>query len=276
MTAGPIVPRVPVDPGPRTLQKAESDPGRGEEGQSFADLLAAMIAPGAVPGLQSDVAPPETPQAVFDRLDAAEVFNETGLFRGAAPLTAESVTGAGEALASVRTVEAEISAETAHQLARSPSPGTVPAQADSTPGNLPGAAQQFAASGPAAAGRMPPASAAAIRSAASPRGQPVAAPQNPAQEREAPRESAAVGRRAQSAAKLVQAYLARAGSTAAQVSVQAAEGGISLVARADKLSREEKDKLRVEIGGLLARHGLAAANIMLNGEAWPAPQGRNA
>jgi hypothetical protein len=53
------------------------------------------------------------------------------------------------------------------------------------------------------------------------------------------------------------------------------EGGISLVARADKLSREERDRLRVEIGELLARHGLAAADIMLNGAAWPAPQGRN-
>jgi hypothetical protein len=47
------------------------------------------------------------------------------------------------------------------------------------------------------------------------------------------------------------------------------------VARADKLSREERDKLRIEIGELLARHGLTAADIMLNGEAGPSPKGRN-
>jgi len=92
---------------------------------------------------------------------------------------------------------------------------------------------------------------------------------------ESARESVGAGRVSRAAAMLVQAYLAKGGSAAAQVSVQAVEGGISLVARADRLSREDRDRLRVEIGELLARHGLVAAEIMLNGEPGRSPQGRD-
>jgi hypothetical protein len=107
------------------------------------------------------------------------------------------------------------------------------------------------------------------------RGQPVAPAGPPATGAEAAGETAGGGRAsARTPAALVRAYLARTASAPAQVSVQAAEGGISLVARADRLSREERDRLRVEIVELLARHGFAIADMTLNGEAWPLPQGR--
>lgn len=270
MTTGPIAPRVPVDPGPRSLPKADDEHGRTEEGRSFADLLQAMLAPGAQP----DEAAAKTPDAVFERLDAAEVFNETGLFRGAAPLTAENSAGAGQARTPGAPARPEMSAEAALQLSLAPSPDSIPAPPDVAPAAQPTAAEQIVLAG----GSLPNtahSSRAALREALSLRGQPVQAPQNPTQTPEAAREAAAAGRRPQTAAMLVQAYLAKGGSTAAQVSVQAVEGEISLVARADKLTREEREKLRIEIGELLARHGLAAAEIMINGEAPPSLRGRN-
>ncbi len=267
MIPGPITPRVPVEAGPRSPQKADGEPGRSEEGRSFEDLLQAMLAPGA----QADSAPSNTPEAVLERLDAAEVFNETGLFRGAAPLMAEGAAEAGQGRVLGARVQPEISAEAALQLSLAPQSGGAP--------EAPPAAQSTAAQQTALAGGPVPANAsmsrAALRTALSLRGQPAPAPQDPVQTPEAARESAAAGRRSRTAAMLVQAYLAKSGSTAAaQVSVQAVEGGISLVARADKLSREERDKLRIEIGALLARHGLAAAEITINGEALPAPEER--
>lgn len=270
MTPGPIAPRVHVDPGPRSLQQADGEPGRSDEGRSFEDLLQAMLAP----GVQSDSAAPRTPEAVFERLDAAQIFNETGLFRGAAPLTKED-TLAGGARTPAAPARPEISTEAALQLSLAPSPGAG-AGADAPPAGPAPAARQIALTGGSApSGASRPTSRAALREAISLRGQPESTPQNPVRTPEAGRESAAPGRMSRAAAMLVQAYLAKGGSAAAQVSVQAVEGGISLVARADKLSREERDKLRIEIGELLARHGLAAAEIMLNGEAGPSPQGRD-
>ncbi len=291
MTPGPIAPRVPVDPGPQSLRMAEGEPGRSDERPSFADLLQAMLAPAAAPVATPGASDPETPAAVFERLDAARVFNETGLFRGAAPL-AEQVaaeagpppdsgapaladTGAGRPLVHGAPVRREISAEAALQLSLAPAPGTAPAAPE---GEAPGqatAARQMDLAGGSLPPNATPMSREAIQGTRSLRGQPVAAPQPQAETPEAARPSAAAGRRSETAAMLLQAHLAKGGSTAAQVSVQAVEGGVSLVARADKLSREERDKLRIEIGELLARHGLTAAQIMVNGEAWLSPQGRD-
>lgn len=269
MTPGPIAPRVPADSGLRSLQQADGEPGRTEEGRSFEDLLQAMLAP----GVQPDSAPPKTPEAVFERLDAAEVFNETGLFRGAAPLMVERVAVAGPARAPRAPARPAVSAEAALQLSLAPSPGPGPNAPSADPAT---AARQIAlAGGSAPTGASRPTSRAALRTAISLRGQPVSTPQNPAQTPEAARESAAAGRMPRAAAMPVQAYLAKGGSWPVQVSVQAVEGGISLLARADKLTREERDKLRIEIGELLARHGLATAEIMINGEALPSPQGRD-
>jgi hypothetical protein len=64
---------------------------------------------------------------------------------------------------------------------------------------------------------------------------------------------------------LLQDYLRERGSSNAQINVQAGEEGLSVVARLDKLSREERVRLRSGIVDLLARHGMAAAHIWLNG-----------
>lgn len=275
MIPGPVAPRVPVDPAAHSPQKPDGDPGRPEEGLSFADLLQAMLAPGAAAAATPEPPAPETPGAVFERFDAAQMFNETGLFRGAAPLTDEGVVGAREPPASGEPPRLEASAAAAPRNSLAPSPGTGPAAPEGqarAPAITDLQTGRAAGSVPASAA---PASSNASRAARSLPGQPVAALQTPVRTAEAARGPAAAGRRSETAAMLVQAYLARGGSAAAQVSVQAVEGGISLVARADKLSREERDKLRTEIGELLARHGLAAAEIMLNGEAGPSPKGRH-
>jgi hypothetical protein len=59
-------------------------------------------------------------------------------------------------------------------------------------------------------------------------------------------------------------------STVAQLLVEAAEHGLRLIARAEKLSREQRLRLRGEIEQLLAHHGLSAEEIRLNGEPIPA------
>lgn len=271
MIPGPVNPSVASEAGLRPSPKAGVEPGPDGDGRSFEDLLAAMLAPGAAPAAEADAAAPETAGAVFERLDAAEIFNETGLFRGAAPLSAEGVATRVEANAPRRAAPPEISAEAALQLALSPSTGTAPASPETPTGAQQTAARQAELSG----GAVPTSAStrAASRASMSLRGQPASLPQQPARSVAAERMAASAARRPQAAAMLVQAWLAKGGSTSAQVTVQAVEGGISLVARADRLSREERDRLRAEIGELLARHGLAATGIVLNGEAWPAPEG---
>lgn len=273
MTTGPIVPRIPVESGPRPQQKADFEAGRGEDGQSFADLLQVMLAPGAAPAAQPVPSAPETSAAVFERLDAAQVFNETGLFRGAAPLTAQAAPGAARDLAAGDPALPEISPQAALQVLSGGAPEAAPHAGSAAP---PGPADRIGLPiGSAATGAPLKRPRIDVRAPVALRGQSAPAPQGAARPSRTDGKSEAVGRTSRTAAMLVQAYLAKGGSAAAQVSVQAVEGGISLVARADKLSREEKDKLLVEIGELLARHGLTAAEIMLNGEAGSSPKGRN-
>jgi hypothetical protein len=56
------------------------------------------------------------------------------------------------------------------------------------------------------------------------------------------------------------------GATAAQLLVQAAEGEVNLFARVERLSREERARLRIAIEHLLASHGFAAGEIRLGGD----------
>lgn len=274
MIPGPVTGRTAVDP--NAAQKSQADSaGEGVEGgASFADLLAAMLAPGAAGQLQPAATAPA--EAVFDRLDAAEMFNETGLFRGAAPLPATGAAAIAAAPCPDLGVAAPAPGARAQlQVAGTPLRGAAP----------PGAPAQVTQGGQlvldTSRGGTPAAAAAATtrpayRAQPAFRGQPAAAPVGAVQSPESGSASAGVGRSAPRAAtKLVQAWLARAASAPAQVSVQAVEGGISVVARADRLTREERDRLRVEIAELLARHGFAVADMVLNGEAWPLPKGRD-
>lgn len=271
MIPDPIGPRVSIELGPRTPRSADGEPNRSGEGNSFEELFQAMLAPGAQP----DSAAPKASEAVFERLDAAEMFNETGLFRGAAPLMAEGASGASEA-ADPRVPGADhrpqISAEAAAQVSLEPPPVAGPAPADTTPGIPATAAQQIALAGGSVPADMPT-SREGLRTALSLRGLPP--PPSSLRTAGADGEATIAGRKSQAAAALVQAFLAKSSSTASvQVSVRVVDGELSLVARADKLSREERDKLRIEIGALLARRGFAAGEIMVNGEALPAPEER--
>lgn len=268
MIPGPVSGHVPIDPGVAQRQPPEAggDPG-ADSGTSFADLLAAMLSPGA-PGAQLQA--PVAEEAVFGRLDAAEMFNETGLFRGAAPLPSQGAIPEEVATAAVSTNPAVTSDLGPLAALEAPAPDVDPAAAAS------GVATRAAGGGGSpTSGAMAAAAAKASRGVLpSLHGQPVATSASPSQGAAAGREVAGGGRIASRASAMVaQLLAARAGAAAAQISVQAAEGGISVTARVDRLSREERDRLRGEIGELLARHGYAGAEIVLNGEAWPLPQG---
>ncbi|HEX8263073.1 MAG TPA: hypothetical protein VF547_09390 [Allosphingosinicella sp.] len=273
MSAGPVTSRPPVDPGLAQRQPGEAASESGEGGASFADLLAAMLAPGAAPLAEPGTAAPGTPEAVFDRLDSAEIFNEAGLFRGAAPLAAASLDpGLGRLPG---TPSPSLPSDAALEVEPSALAGPGPVPADAEPGPASSSARfvlDAALTGSPGAG--PAASAAgAAGSAPAPRGHPAPAPMASSQAPETAPAGSADPVRASSrrAVMLVQAHLAKAASTSAQVSAQAVEAGISLVVRADKLGREERDRLRVEIAELLLSHGFAMAEMTLNGEAWPVP-----
>lgn len=270
MIPGPVSGHVPVDPGAAQRQQADSAGDSGaDSGTSFADLLAAMLAPGA-PAPQPEAAA-AADQTVFDRLDAAEMFNETGLFRGAAPLPSSGAIPADLAVA----------ASVSEAPPAAPLPGAEaelqPAPAGVGPAEAPPAFASSAdgRSAPAPAGASGPAAKAANGVRPTLHGPPAALSANLARAASAEPEAAPGGRvSARTAAMVAQLLAARAGAAAAQVGVQALEGGISVMARVDRLSREERDRLRSEIGELLARHGYSNANIVLNGEAWPLPQGK--
>jgi hypothetical protein len=276
MTAGPVTAHVPIDHGPAQRQLTDT-PGEsgGDSATSFADLLASMLAPGA-PGAQLPGPAANAAEAVMGRLDAAEVFNETGLFRGAAPLPAAEAPPGGEPAAA--------QAAAVWRPGAGPRTDLQPLSAGLGPDPLsPAAAAGPASASAAAEGRAGSAasrvagaaSKAATGALASLRGQAVAGPASAPQSAAFEPEAASVGKVSpRSAAMVARLLAARAGAAAAQVSVQAVESGISVMARVDRLSREERDRLRGQIGELLARHGFAGAEILLNGEAWPQPQGK--
>ena len=278
MTPGPVTGRTPIDPGAAQRQLTEAPGEAADAGSSFADLLAAMLAPAAA-GAPLPAAASAPAEAVFERLDAAEIFNETGLFRGAAPLPlAEQAQAARSAEAPVAPVAPALrrarppalAAQAQLQAALAPPGG------DSAPvlDVVAAAAAQIAADGNSTAAPGAPVSRAEYRAAHSLRGQPVSPPATPPQSGDAGGEAGAGRVSPRATATVAQIVAAKAGAAAAQVSVQAVEGGISVMARVDRLSREERDRLRIEIGELLARHGFGSAEILLNGEAWPLPQGK--
>jgi len=277
MIPGPVAGRTPVDPGAAQRQLTEPVTESAESGSSFADLLAAMLSPGAM-NAQLQASVPAAQEAVFERLDAAEIFNETGLFRGAAPLPAAVEQGVTAAEPAPPPGPVTAGPDPQTDLRTAMSSASAASQAPDSPAwAAAGQAESDAAPAPASAtAAAGGGSRTAARAGATLHGQPAAVPAGSPQSGEVVPEAVAGGRSpARTAAMLVQAYLAKSGSLPAQLSIQAVEGGISLVARADKLTREERDRLRLEIGELLARHGFAVAGMILNGEAWPLPQGRD-
>ncbi|HYD38755.1 MAG TPA: hypothetical protein VEA60_14145, partial [Allosphingosinicella sp.] len=278
MIPGPVTGRTPIDPGAQR-QPTEAPGETADPGASFADLLAAMLAPAAAASVEPQPSVSAPRETVFERLDSAEIFNETGLFRGAAPLPSPEAAeaapraepprlaqlaqaAAAQATAVKAAVPAPIQAsdpQAGPQVAAlSPpaDPAAPPPAATATP-----AAQAAAGDGPEASFAAP--SRAGPRTLLSPRHPP--APPLPGTTPpvgEARGETESPGRVPPRAASMVARLVAASTAAAApQVSVQAAEGGISVTARVDKLSREERDRLRAAIGELLARHGFAGARI---------------
>jgi hypothetical protein len=77
-------------------------------------------------------------------------------------------------------------------------------------------------------------------------------------------------RRAEEAQASARRERRAAASTAnSSLTVHSGGEGISLIARADRLSREEQLRLKSAIAALLARHGLVARRIVLNGQLQP-------
>lgn len=270
MISGPVHGHVPIDPGAARRQPNEADgDSAADSGTSFADLLAGMLAPGA-PG--SDLQASGSEEAVFGRLDAAEMFNETGLFRGAAPLPSQGALPADLAVApavstapaAMSGLEADLQALAAGVDSAEPVTGAVTtARGGAGTGGAPASGTAAGGGAKASHGALPSIDGQAVAMA------------GPARSAAAGPEAAAAGRvSARTSALVAQLLAARTGAAAAQVSVQVADSAISVTARVDRLSREERDRLRSEIGELLARHGYSNADIVLNGEAWPLPQGR--
>jgi hypothetical protein len=270
MIPGPVSGHAPIDPGAAQRQPADAASDSGPEaGTSFADLLAAMLSPGA-PGARLQVEAAD--EAVFERLDAAKMFNETGLFRGAAPLPSHGAIP-GEVSPAAASPSPAVTSDLGPQAdlqALSPAldaAAAVPGFAVKAAGLAEGGGTPVSRGPAGAASKSPHAALPSLD------GQPVAIAADPAPSAAAGPEAAGGGRvSSRTSAMVAQLLAAKAGAAAAQVSVQAVEGGINVMARVDRLSREERDRLRGEIGELLARHGFANAEIVLNGEAWPLPQ----
>jgi hypothetical protein len=270
---------LPVPALTRAGVDGETPAADGKSG-SFADLLAQMIGEQRDPDSFLGAPPPLQGERPSERPQLAEIFNENGLVQGVAPL------GAAVGAADIVGVEPKAKAEI-------PAPGTLrrisgrlgptsPVPPLGGEDALQSASEGFAAPATSAGSRndrqRAPRSRATGPAAAAPAGRaggriaPLA-PSNAAAAARAAlesRESRATGKSHRRAALLMQDYLRQAGAINAQVSVQAAEQGISLVARVEKLTREQKMRLRAEIAGLLARHGYSAAEIRLNGETGPA------
>lgn len=271
--------RAQMAPDVASLTAKAGQQGVASESEPFGDLLAAMLRggeQGGFLGARSDR--PEQP-ASMPVAQVAEMFNEHGLFLGAiSPATTPVTMVEGAAQldelhrSDTRSAGADapvrIHQRSAQEGPPSPHlqrpwvepasssglalPVSAPATGDrSGPGASTGAAQLKQVTGAVAPARPLLAG-------------PVLQPLQDAP----PHETAAPAKRAAQSlpARLVQNLLEAAGRTNTQVIVQAAEGGISLSARVDKLSRDERDRLRAEIIELLGRHGFAAGEIRLNGQ----------
>lgn len=255
--------------------------GSASQTEPFGDLLAAMLRGGDGGGFLG--ARPDTPEtqeqaAAMPVAQLAEMFNEHGLFLGAISPAATVTTAEADLQleelhrSATRSAGAEVSVrlhqQGAHEVPPSShlqrpsfepaSPGRV-----ALPGSAPVTGDRNAAGGSGGAAQLKQ-----VAGAVAPARPVMAGPVlQPLQDAPANEAGAPAKRRAQPLpARLVQNLLEAGGRTNTQLIVQAAEGGISLSARIDKLSRDERERLRDEIIELLGRHGFAAGEIRLNGQ----------
>lgn len=271
MSLAPLGAGIPVDFMAALARGPGSD--AGGENEDFAQLLAALLGTAAGP----DLAPPTSPLELAVDADppapSADMFNGPGFFQGLRAGAQEAPAAPSPGPEAEARAEAEAQAPLTGPLAALPDAGSSlhPAAgpqaawyldaapgAVATPMSTHGRAaavqgrQAAPAATPAKAGHHTAAPSAeepgqGEGQVADPSEGPEAAPPR------APPRTATGG-----------------GALETLLTLQAAEREVSLTARLERLSREERERLRSEIVQLLAAYGFSAGEIRLNGRAGPA------
>lgn len=218
----------------------------------------------------------------------AEMFNEHGFFANAAalhPQTQGDFASQRTGRVGVEAMPAQPAPAPVHIAPQAPSAGGPNAVPPSTasPDGLPGSGTQPRFSGSLAAPSAAQFAGSPIGLPSAPRGTTQQAPQivaaaarAPAADARRPAASqdnpAASSRADKRLAATIEEHLRRTSANAVRVEVRAAEDGLLVTARTDKLDRAERSRLRTEIAALLSRHGHGPARIRLNGEFAPIRQ----
>jgi hypothetical protein len=275
----PPVPREGAKPGGTPLTGADAA-GEG----SFADVLASLAAAGAVRPSFLGQEPVQGVAREEAPVQAAEIFNEHGVVGSLVTgpdATAFPVQLQEAAAVASRVLAAEAPARpvaaAAARLAR-PVTGSAAEMLAAAPASAGFAAEPLTVSPQVAAGH---ARAMATRTmghgnllaAGAPRS--AGLPVRQAQAKPAEAASARFETRLrQKLAALLEQHLGAENAHELSVGVLAAEEGLRVSVRAERLSREQKERLRADIAELLSSHGLSASDIMLNGEAAHGGRGR--
>jgi hypothetical protein len=220
-------------------------------GGSFADLLAGMLLKGQ---------PAAQDQRHEERPQAAEIFNEFGLLgaQGPSHRAAALAADAGAAAAvQARAPGAPQAGEAAAAPGRFttaapfPSLGSAPASSGGTAAMLLRVVERLTGGARVSASSAAAGAPAAALDHASVTADSVSG--------EFPEESA----------DPLPKELPEAAASEVQLSVEASEEGLRVAARADRLTREQRERLRGDIAALLAARGFVSAEIKMSGKPVP-------
>jgi hypothetical protein len=262
VTVGPL--HAPPPQFRSTLPSDAGAPGN-EADEGFAQLLANLLALGAKDERRGTATATSAPYL-------AEIFNEDGFFHQV-PLQRTCAGGpdAGPAApadappavvpARIEKAFAQATVDTARpEVAREPAGRPSLSAAAAAPGSRPQPTEPFRTAAQSAPPRGP-----AVGRTVGPN-EPVAAFSAGAGEG---LEARGGQPRAAARSSPPPAPGAAGATPSPQLSLRVAEAEASIVARVQALTREERARLRSEIVHLLARYGLSAADLRLNGEAGP-------
>lgn len=270
MTVPPVHRATVPDAEARPLRREQEEARQG--GDTFADILAALASGhGDASSFLGAQTIADGKQPAEPSRQVAEIFNENGLLRGVTA-SGEGMAGAPLLGAEARPVAGANAAVRNAAIARGPVSAPVPAAIE--PEARPTTPHAEAVGGAGAAARITGQPAAARVRPAPPvflglvprLSSPLGATEQKVFTAAPGQDARAAQRSAPSRLKAaLHEYLRQRGSSNAQVSIQAGEEGLAVVARLEKLSREERVRLRSGIVDLLGRHGISAAHIWLNG-----------
>ncbi len=242
-----------------SAQRAQGEPRTTDTGSRFRDLLAGTNGGSREQANKGD---PDSPANLA--APSAQMFNEHGFFaRSDAPSPDD-----GSAVATA-VAAPDSGAPVAERGAERPQPA---AMADA------GARPRAEGSQEPGDAREPPSRTTTIRVERDlPHSRPAprvvagtATPNEAAAPNEAEPEAMGVAREGVRRVRLPDA--SRAASVNVQVRLEPTGDALNLSARTDKLTREQRERLRAGIARLLAEHGFAAGEIRLNGEPAPPPR----